>query len=324
MIKRIETVEDLMEISGTAAAELRGTKKTKPSKLPKITKKFEPTEKKKVDDRENWVDLISPHTGDTIRIRSDKVDYLLSLAWKKVEKFVAPETRRLPLNTYLWYWAKKEPSDIAPYPSVNYYFRSLEMAQQISNNCYPIIDITGCQWWMVHFYNHNEPLEEIHDWCLKNAKNYRAGSFWSDVEDISASRGWEKSVNNLSEFRKHVKFKQIIDKKGKEVWYVWEKEGKSGYRWEATGTDDKTADWEFRQCFESRTRRIYTTDDGKYALVVRNMDWTRFYRLNKIIPSIYGSWTCRDGDGYPGSTKILFDKESRRDIILKVLKQWYG
>ena len=283
--------------------------------------------------REDWINMISPHTGDTMRVSPNRVDDLLSANWKKVKEVVFPKMEGLPPNTHLWYWAKKEPSDVAPYPSVNYYFQSLEMAQQVSENfdtehknihCYTIIDITGCQWWMVHFYNQEEPLKEIHDWCLKNAKNYKAGAFWSDVKDIPASKGWEKSINNLSEFRKLFLFQGKLDSKNKEIWYVWEKDGKPGYRWEATGTDDKAADWGLRRCFESRTRRVYTTDDGKYALVVHNMDWTRFYYLNKIISSEHGAWICMDGDGYPGAIKILFDKKSRRDIVVKALKQWYG
>ncbi len=55
---------------------------------------------------------------------------------KKTEKdkIVFPKMEGLPPNTHLWYWAKKESSNIAPHPSVNYYFRSLEMAQYVSEN----------------------------------------------------------------------------------------------------------------------------------------------------------------------------------------------
>lgn len=284
--------------------------------------------------REDWINMISPHTGDTMRVDPSRVDYFLSLDWKTEEskEVVFPKMEGLPPNTHLWYWAKVDPCDVAPRPSISYYFRSLEMAQQVSEDfdaehknihCYPIIDITGCQWWMVHFYNQEESLEEIHDWCLKNSKNHEPGSFWEDVEGISASKGWEKSINNLSEFRKLFLFEGKLDSKNKEIWYVWEKNGKSGYRWEATGLTDNAVDWELRCCFEGRTRRIYTTDDGKYALVVRNMDWTRFYHLNKIIPLEHGAWIRMD-DSYPGAIKILFDKKLRRDIVVKALKQWYG
>lgn len=284
--------------------------------------------------REDWINTISPHTGDEMLVDPNRVEYFLSLGWKKIEEVVFPKMEGLPTNTHLWYWAKVDPCNIAPCPSINYYFRSLEMAQYVSESfdiehknihCYPIIDMTGCQWWMVHFYNQEEPLEEIHDWCLKNAKNYGPGSFWEDVEGISASEGWEKSINNLSEFRKLFLFEGKICKKSKkEIWYVWEKDGKPGYRWEATGLDDKAVDWALRCCFESRTRRTYITDDGKYALVMRNIDWTRFYHLNKIIPLEHGAWARMNSDGYPGAIKILFDKKSRRDIVVKVLKQWYG
>lgn len=332
--KRIETIEDLMEISGTAAAELG--KKPKPSKPSKISQKSKPTKKKKIDDREDWIDMTSPHTGDTMRVRPDRVDYFLSMDWATeeiVKEVIFPKLEGLPTNTHLWYWAKKEPSDIASRPSVNYYFRSLEMAQYVSDNfdtehknihCYPIIDITGCIWWMVHFYNHNKPLEEIHDWCMKNSEEYEAGSFLSEVREISASKGWKKSINNFSEFKKQFTFKETKDKKGKVVYYVIEKGFRSGYGYQATALDQKTCEWELHRCFESRTRRTYISDDGKYALVVHNMDWTRFYHLNKIIPTEHGAWTCLDGHGYPGAVTILFDKESRRDIVLKALKQWYG
>lgn len=266
------------------------------------------------------------------------------------EEVVFPRLEGLPPNTHLWYWTKKEPSDIAPCPSVNYYFRSLEMARYVSDkfdnqhkyiNCYSITDMTGCRWWLVHFYSRDEPSEEIHDWCLKNSKNYKADPlekpmseepeeekkinwFYKVTRNIPAPEGWEKSINNFSEFKKLFAFKRTVDKKNKEIWYIWEKDGKSGYRWEATGTGEGAVKWELRRCFESRTRRTYIADDGKYALVVRNMDWTRFYHLNKIIPTEQGAWTCMDGDGYPGSVKMLFDKKSRRDIVVKALKQWYG
>jgi len=352
MVKRIETLDDLIAISGTAAANLgkkpkKSTKpklskpsktpeKLKPSKPSKVPEKPKPTEKKEDDYREDWIETISPYTGDTMRVNPNRIDDFLLMGWKKVKekKFVAPKYKTLPPNTHLWYWAKKEPSNVAPHPSVNYYFRSLEMAQYVSDNfddqhkyihCYSITDITECQWWMVHFYNHDKPLEEIHNWCLENAKNYEAGSFWSDVKDISASKGFEKSINNFSEFKKQFTIEGKIDKKTKkEVWYVKEKRFDSGYGYQATTLDEKTGEWELRRCFESRTRRTYTTDDGKFALVVCNMDWTRFYHLNKLIPAEHGAWTCLDGDGYPGSVKILFSKKSRRDIALKALKQWYG
>lgn len=340
MVKRIETIEDLMEISGTAAAELKKTKSTKspkkpkPSKPSKVLAKPKPTEKKKIDNREDWIAMISPHTGDTMRVSPNRVDDFLSMDWKKLKEFVPPKLEHLPPNTHLWYWAKKESCDIAPYPSVNYYFSSLEMAQYVSDNfdtehkyihCYSITDITGCQWWMVHFYNHDKPLEEIHNWCLENAKNYSVGSFWYNVENISVSKGFEKSINNFSEFKKQFTIEGKIDKKTKkEVWYVKEKGFDSGYGYQATTLDEKTGEWELRRCFESRTRRTYTADNGKYALVVRNMDWTRFYHLNKMISNEHGTWTCRDGHGQPGAIRILFDNKSRRDIVLKALKKWYG
>jgi len=345
VVKRIETLDDLIAISGTAAAELG--KKSKPSKTPKIPKKpkpskpskvpekSKPTEKKEDGYREDWIAMISPHTGDIMRVRPDRVDDFLSLDWKKtVENFVPPKLKHLPPNTHLWYWAKKEPCDIAPHPSVNYYFSSLEMAQYVSDNfdkqhkyinCYSITDITGCTRWMVHFYNQEEPSDEIHNWCLENSKNYKPGSFWSDIEDIPASKGWKKSINNFSEFKKLFTFEgKICKKTKKEVWYAKETGFDSGHGYQATTLDEKTCEWELHRCFESRTRRTYIADDGKYALVVRNMDWTRFYHLNKIIPAEHGTWTCRDGHGYPGAVTMLFDKESRRDIVLKALKQWYG
>lgn len=309
---------------------------------------------KKAEDREDWIDMTSPHTGDIMRVRPDRVDYFLSVDWSTeeiVEEIVFPDLEGLPPNTHLWYWAKKEPSDIAPRPSVNYYFRSLEMAQHVSDtfdnqhkyiNCYSIKDITGCWWWLVHFYNREELIEEIHDWCLKNSKNYKADPleepmskedaeeekkinwFYKVTRNIPATEGWEKSINNFSEFKKQFTFKETKDKKGKIVCYVTEKGFRSGYGYQATALDEKTCEWELHRCFESRTRRTYISDDGKCALVVHNMDWTRFYHLNKIIPAEHGTWICLDGHDYPGAVTILFDKESRRGIVLTALKQWYG
>ena len=267
------------------------------------------------------------------------------------KEVVFPKLEGLPPNTHLWYWAKKEPCDIAPRSSVNYYFRSLEMAQYVSDkfdnqhkciNCYSINDMSGRIWWMVHFYEREELLEEIHNWCLKNSKNYegstleepmskedveeekKIGWFYEITGNIPATEGWEESINNFSEFKKQFTFKETKDKKGKEVFYVTEKGFDSGCGYQATALDKKTCEWELHCCFESRTRRTYIADDGKYALVVCNMDWTRFYHLNKIIPSEHGTWTCLDGHGYPGAVRILFDKKSRRNIVLTVLKQWYG
>ena len=57
MSSRIETIEDLMKVSGTAAAELKKPKKPKPSKSPKKSKKPKPT--KKID--EPYVPVIPTH-----------------------------------------------------------------------------------------------------------------------------------------------------------------------------------------------------------------------------------------------------------------------
>ena len=45
MSSRIETIEDLMKVSGTAAAELTKSVKPKPAKPAKILKKPKPTKK---------------------------------------------------------------------------------------------------------------------------------------------------------------------------------------------------------------------------------------------------------------------------------------
>ena len=123
----------------------------------------------------------------------------------KITDISPPNIGPISKNAHLWYWSKT----MCSIPSINYYFMSMDMAKNAAKKflgderkCYPSKDRSNRVWWMVHFYGENKLIKKVHDWFKELARQEEIAELCEIAKTIPTSKGWEKSLNNFSEFKK--------------------------------------------------------------------------------------------------------------------------